>query len=213
MTVWISWRIFEGMATSAAIGPRISGFARKVPTWPVYSGGIAVGAWEIWRGINAVDPVEALELSLGMLSLQFLLASLVITPLMRFGRINLLKFRKALGLLAFGFLTLHFLVWLVLDLQLRWGLIGQEIVKRPYLTVGFAAFVLLIPLAATSWQGAVRRLGTQAWGRLHRLVYPAMILGGVHFVMQEKVWTTESLIYLATAVVLVGLRLTWIRRW
>ncbi|MCK0168854.1 sulfoxide reductase heme-binding subunit YedZ [Jannaschia sp. S6380] len=201
------------MSTFAAYGQAISGAARKVPTWPVYMAGVALGAWEIWVGLNAIDPVEALELALGMLSLQFLLASLTITPLMRFARINLVKFRKPLGLLAFGFLTLHFLVWLALDLQLRWGLIGAEIVKRPYLTVGFAAFILLIPLAATSWQGAVRRLGAQAWGRLHRLVYVSVILGGVHFVMQEKVWTTESLLYLGAAILLVGMRLAWIRRW
>ncbi|CUH38838.1 Flavocytochrome YedZ [Jannaschia seosinensis] len=201
------------MADAAAIGPRISGVARKVPTWPVYLGGIGIGAWEIWQGLNAIDPVDALSLGLGMLSLQFLLASLVVTPLMRFARINLLKFRKALGLLAFGFLTLHFLVWLVLDLQLRWGLIWAEIVKRPYLTVGFAGFLLLIPLAATSWQGAIRRLGARTWGRLHRLVYLAVILGAVHFVMQEKVWTMESLLYLTAALFLVCVRIVWIRAW
>lgn len=201
------------MAGAASIGPRITGTARKVPSWVVYLGGAMLIGWQIWRGVTAIDPVEVLERGLGLLSLQFLLGSLAVTPLMRFGRINLIKFRKALGLLAFAALVLHFIVWLVLDLQLRWGLIGAEIVKRPYLTVGFVAFLALVPLAATSWQGAVRRMGAQAWGRLHRLVYPAILLGGVHFVMQEKVWSLESLLYLAAALILVGMRFLWIRRW
>ncbi|MGB3406587.1 MAG: protein-methionine-sulfoxide reductase heme-binding subunit MsrQ [Jannaschia sp.] len=204
------------MTNAVAIGPRISGVARKVPTWPVYVAGMIPAAWMTFAVLTnrlGVDPVKTLEHELGLWSLQFLLASLCVTPLMRFGRINLLKFRKSLGLLAFTYLALHFLVWLFLDLQLRWGLIGSEIVKRPYLTIGFAAFVLLIPVAATSWQGAIKRMGAQAWGRLHRLVYLAVILGAVHFVMQEKVWTTESLFYLAFGVVLVALRLVWIRRW
>lgn len=204
------------MTSVAALGPRISGVARKVPTWPVYLLGAAPGAFLIWNAAIAgayIDPVKVLEQELGRLSLQFLLGSLAISPLMRFGRINLIKFRKALGLLAFGYLTLHFLTWLFLDLQLRWGEIGADIVKRPYITVGFVAFLLLIPLAMTSWQGAIRRMGAQAWGRLHRLVYAAVLLGAVHFIMQERVWTRESLVYLAAAILLVGLRLVWIRRW
>jgi len=72
---------------------------------------------------------------------------------------------------------------------------------------------MLLPLAATSWQGAIKRMGPQAWARLHRLVYPAVILGGIHHVMQEKVWLSEALIYLAAAVGVVGLRSLWIRRW
>ncbi len=204
------------MTVATAIGPRLSGLARKVPTWPVYVLGSVPGAWLIWKAVFAggyIDPVKALEHELGLLALQFLLASLTITPLMRFARINLIKFRKALGLLAFGYLVLHFLTWLTLDLQLRWNLIGADIVKRPYITVGFAAFLLLIPLAATSWQGAIRRMGAKAWGKLHRLVYLAILLGAVHFVMQEKVWTPESVAYLAAAISLVGLRLIWIRHW
>lgn len=201
------------MGLAATYGPRVTTLARKVPTWTVYVLGAGPGAWVIWQGVFAgayVDPVEALEHEFGMLGLQFLLASLAVTPLLRFARINLLKFRKALGLLAFGYVVLHFLVWLTLDLQLRWGLIGAEIVKRPYLTVGFASLLLLVPLAATSWQGAVRRLGAQAWNRLHRLVYLAIILGAVHFLMQEKVWTWEAAIYLALALTLVGLRAFWL---
>ena len=204
------------MTAASALGPRISGTIRKVPTWPVYVLGSMPGAWVIWKAVfvgGYIDPVRALEHELGLLSLQFLLASLTITPLMRFARVNLIKFRKALGLLAFGYLCLHFLTWLVLDLQLRWGLIGTDIVKRPYITVGFVAFLALIPLAATSWQGVIRRMGAKAWGRLHRLVYLVVVLGAVHFIMQEKVWTPESLAYLGATILLVGLRFVWIRRW
>ena len=204
------------MTAIAAYGPRISGWARKVPTWPVYLLGAVPGLLLVYRtfaGRLGADPVRTLEHDLGLLGLQFLLASLCITPLLRFARINLVKFRKALGLLAFGYVTLHFLVWLLLDLQLRWNLIGAEIVKRPYLTIGFVAFLALLPLAATSFQKAMKAMGPQAWARLHRLVYLAVLLGGVHFVMQEKVWTTESLVYLVLAGVLVGMRFAWIRRW
>ena len=201
------------MTMVSEIGPRVSGIARTVPTWPVYFGGVLLGVLTIWGALSAVDPVEALSEDFGSLSLQVLLASLCITPLFRFARVNLMKFRKPLGLIAFGYLTVHFLVWVFLDLGMRWDLIGAEIVKRPYLTVGFAAFVLLVPLAATSWQGAIRRMGPKAWGRLHRLVYVAVLLGAVHFVMQEKVWTLESLIYLVVTAGLVALRVTWIRRW
>ena len=201
------------MTMVSEIGPRVSGIARTVPTWPVYLGGVLLGVLTIWGALSAVDPVEALSEDFGSLSLQVLLASLCITPLFRFARVNLMKFRKPLGLIAFGYLTVHFLVWVFLDLGMRWDLIGAEIVKRPYLTVGFAAFVLLVPLAATSWQGAIRRMGPKAWGRLHRLVYVAVLLGAVHFVMQEKVWTLESLIYLVVTAGLVALRVTWIRRW
>ena len=199
---------------AATYGPRVSAAARKLPTWPVYLAGTAPGAWIIWQAVFAgayVDPVEALEHELGMLGLQFLLASLSITPLLRFARINLIKFRKALGLLAFGYVVLHFLVWLTLDLQLRWSLVGAEIVKRPYLTIGFAALMLLVPLAATSWQGAVRRLGARTWTRIHRLVYVAVLLGAVHFLMQEKVWSAEALTYLGATVALVAMRAAWIR--
>lgn len=197
-----------------AFGPRLSGYVRRVPTWPVYLLGLVPGGIVVRDGVTAIaDGVDILLHGFGTLGLQFLLASLMITPLLRFVRINLIKFRKALGLLSVFYLALHFAVWLLLDLQMRWGLIGSEIVKRPYLTIGFASFLMLLPLAATSWQGAMKRMGALAWARLHRLVYPAVILGGAHFIMQEKVWLSEALIYLAVAVGLVGMRLVWIRRW
>ena len=192
------------------IGHRISGGVRRVPTWPVYLLGLLPPAWLLYQGITGglgVDPVKVMEHQLGIWALQLLLAGLCITPLMRFARLNLLKFRRAVGLLAFLYILFHLVVWLVLDIQLRWGEIWADIVKRPYITVGMAAFVLAIPLVATSWNGAVRRLGAATWGKLHQLTYIVVLLGAVHFIMQEKVWTIESLLYLGLGIGLVGLRL------
>lgn len=198
-----------------SFGARVSGAGRAIPTWLAYCVGLLPGAWvfvQIFRG-DFIEPLEVVEHRFGRHALQFLIASLMITPLMRFARISLVKYRKILGLLGFGYLTGHFLIWLVLDLQLRWGAIGADIARRPYITVGFIAFILLIPVAATSWQGAIRRMGPVAWGRLHRLVYIAVLLGAVHFIMQERVWTVESLIYLFLVIALIGMRGMWIRRW
>ncbi|KGK78501.1 sulfite oxidase [Thalassobacter stenotrophicus] len=192
------------------IGHRISGGVRKVPTWPVYLLGLLPPVWLLYQGITGglgVDPVKVMEHQLGIWALQLLLAGLCITPLMRFARLNLLKFRRAVGVLAFLYILFHLVVWLVLDIQLRWGEIWADIVKRPYITVGMAAFVLAIPLVATSWNGAVRRLGAATWGKLHQLTYIVVLLGAVHFIMQEKVWTIESLLYLGLGIGLVGLRL------
>lgn len=203
------------MTVMASLGPRVSRVGRVIPTWLVYCLGVMPGVWVFVQALQGafIEPIEVIEHRFGRLALQFLIASLTITPLMRLARISLIKFRKIFGLLGFGYLTAHFLFWLLLDLQLRWDQIAGDIAKRPYITVGFIAFVLLIPVAATSWQGAIRRMGPAAWGRLHRLAYIAVLLGAVHFIMQERVWTTESLVYLAVVVALVGLRGLWIRRW
>ena len=201
--------------TAMAFGPTVSGYARKLPEWPFYIVGVMPAAWMMWQAVNGqlgVDPVKTLEHQYGLWALQFLLASLCITPLMRFARINLVKFRRPLGLLGALYVLFHFLVWLLLDLQLRWGQIGEELTKRPYIVVGFVALLLLIPLAATSWQGAMRRMGAQAWKRLHMLSYVIVPLGAVHYMMQEKVWTSELIAYMAAAFGLVALRVIWIRR-
>ncbi|WP_299821401.1 protein-methionine-sulfoxide reductase heme-binding subunit MsrQ [uncultured Jannaschia sp.] len=204
------------MNAITAYGPRISGLARRVPSWIVYALGCIPGLLLLQRGMAGqlgIDPVETLEHEFGMLAFQFLLGSLTITPILRFARINLLKFRRALGLLSFGYLVLHLLVWLLLDQQLRLELIAEELSKRRYLIIGLLAFLLLVPLAVTSWSGAVRRMGAKNWVRLHRSVYIATILGGVHYIMQEKVWATEPLIYLGAAILLVGIRAFWLRAW
>ncbi len=188
---------------------RLNGLARRLPTWPVYLAGAIPFALLLWGAVMnrlGADPVKTLELELGIWGLRFLIASLAITPLAQFG-LRLVKFRRALGLLGFFYILLHFVVWMALDLALRWNLIGAELVKRPFIVVGFAALVLLVPLALTSWNGAIRRMGAAAWKRLHRLAYAAILAGGVHFVMIGKVYTVESLVHLAIILGLLALRL------
>ena len=116
-----------------------------------------------------------------------------------------MKFRRAIGLSCFFFVVAHLMVWAVLDVQAL-GRVWADIVKRPYITVGMAGFALLLPLAVTSNNLSVRRLGP-AWRKLHKLTYPAAVLGAVHYVMLVKGWQVEPLIYLAVIVTLLALRL------
>jgi methionine sulfoxide reductase heme-binding subunit len=188
---------------------RINATAKKLPTALLYIGGAIPALWLLLGAVQnslGPDPVKALEHGLGLWALRFLLASLCITPLMRAG-IRLLKFRRALALLGFAYTTLHFATWIALDMGLRWGQIIEDLTKRPYIMLGFASLLLMVPLAATSWNGAIRRMGAQAWNRLHRLAYPAILAAVVHFVMVGKVWTGESLIYLGLTAVLLILRM------
>ena len=188
----------------------ISAAARRVPLWLVWSAGLAPVPWLLWQAATGglgVEPVEALEHRLGELGLQLLIASLAVTPLRRHLGVNLLRFRRALGLLAFTYVALHLAVWLALDVQTL-ARAGEDILKRPYITVGMAAFVLLLPLAATSTDRAVRRLGAR-WRQLHRLAYPAAVLGGLHYVLLAKGLQLAPLAYLAAILALLVLRLRW----
>lgn len=186
---------------------RINRFMRQVPTWPLYVAAVIPPAWFFYAGVTGqlgVDPVKAMEHKIGLLGLQVLIASLCVTPLRRYAGLNLLKFRRALGLIGFFYIFLHLLVWVVLDVQIFSQIIA-DIYKRPYITIGMGAFVLMIPLAATSYNAAIRKLGRN-WRKLHKLVYPALLLGGVHFVMLRKGWQIEPLLYLAAVVALLLLR-------
>lgn len=151
------------------------------------------------------DPQNVLERALGLWALRFLIASLAITPLRRFGGPNLVRYRRAIGLLAFYYAALHLTVYLVLDQGLDWAAIWADIVKRPYITVGMLAFIILVPLTATSNVAAIRRLGPR-WQRLHRLVYVAAAAAALHFIMLVKAWPPEPLIYAALVAVLLLLR-------
>jgi methionine sulfoxide reductase heme-binding subunit len=132
---------------------------------------------------------------------------LCITPLRRFTGIMLIRFRRAVGLLTFLYAALHLTVWVTLDLAFRWGEIWGDIVKRPYILVGMIALLVMVPLAITSNNTSVRRLGGQVWQRLHKLTYVAVALGGLHFVMQSKVWHMELVLYTAGIILLLALRL------
>ena len=183
--------------------------ARKIPAWTVYLAGALAAAWLIGNAISGTygpDPVKSLEKGLGERGLQVLIATLAITPLRWWG-FNLLKFRRALGLVGFGFIALHFAVWIVLDMGLRWSEILNDLYKRPYIIAGFGAFLALIPLAITSNSRSVRRMGGAAWRKLHWLTYPAILAGAVHFVMIGKVYTVESGLYLMGVVALLAIRM------
>ena len=164
----------------------------------IYIVGMIPAVWYFYAGINGqlgADPLNVLERALGLWALRFLVASLAITPLRRLGGPNLIRYRRAIGLLAFYYAALHLTTYLVLDQGLDWAAIWADIVKRPYITVGMLAFTLLVPLAVTSNGPSIRRLGAR-WNRLHRLVYVAAVAGAFHFIMLVKVWPLEPLIYL-----------------
>lgn len=183
---------------------------RRLPTWPVWLAGCLPGIWLTWlllTGGLGVDPVRTYERELGLIALQLLLASLCITPILWLSGVNLIRYRRALGVLGFVYATLHVLVWVVLDKQFFWAEMGRDLLRRPFITVGMLAFVLMVPLALTSTDGAIRRMGAAAWRRLHRLAWPAAILGALHYLLVVKSWPIEPILYLAAAIGLVALRL------
>jgi sulfoxide reductase heme-binding subunit YedZ len=153
------------------------------------------------------DPQKTLERTLGLWALRFLIACLAITPLRRLGGPNLVRYRRAIGLLAFYYAALHVTVYTVLDQGLDLAAIYADIVKRPYITIGMLAFTILVPLAVTSNAPMIRRLGGAAWQRLHRFVYLAAAAAAVHFIMLVKSWPAEPLMYAALVAALLVLRL------
>jgi len=184
---------------------QINSSLRRVPTWIVYLLGVLPAAWVIFSGLSAIDPVRAIEWGLGLWAVRLLIAALFITPL-RWVGLNLLRFRRQLGLVAFAYVVLHFTAWLTIDMGLRWSQILPDLYKRWYIVIGMSALLLLIPLAVTSNNWSIRRLGPQNWNRLHKLTYLATALGMVHFLMVGKVYTFEVLTYAAILVVLLGIR-------
>ena len=155
------------------------------------------------RGLGANPIAEALN-RLGLLALALLVACLACTPLqLWFGWNWPIRARRAIGLLAFGYACLHFLLYAGLDQQLALGAIATDIVKRPFILVGFLAWLLLIPLALTSTRGALQRLGFRRWKALHRLVYLCAGLGVVHFVWRVKKDVSEPALYGAVLAVLL----------
>lgn len=172
---------------------------------------LALNAFGIAGSLGA-NPVEAIQDTLGQWGLRFLLITLAVTPLRDgFNAPWLVQLRRMLGLYAFFYVLMHFLTWLVLDQGLYWQGIIEDIAKRPFITIGFAALLLLIPLAVTSTDGMMRRLGKR-WKKLHRLIYVIVLLGVWHFYWQVKADIREPLIYLAIALVLLGWRLWKLRR-
>ncbi len=172
----------------------------------------------IWRGFTGgltANPIEFITHTTGWWTLAFLMITLAVTPLRRLLDMPwLLRLRRMLGLYAFFYASLHFLTWLVVDQFFDWQAIVKDIAKRPYITVGFSAFLLLLPLAATSTNAMVRRLGAARWQSLHRLVYVIAILGVVHFWWLVKKDIREPALFATILTVLLGTRLVvmWRKR-
>jgi sulfoxide reductase heme-binding subunit YedZ len=169
-----------------------------------------------WLGLRhrlGANPIEHITRSTGWWTLAFLLITLTVTPLRRFSNWNwLLKLRRMFGLFAFFYVCLHFTTYIWLDQFFDWHGILKDIGKRPFITVGFSAFVLLIPLAATSTNAMVRRLGGRRWQRLHRAVYAIAVLGVLHFWWLVKKDITEPLVFGALLGLLLLIRLIFAAR-
>ncbi|MDH3690060.1 MAG: sulfoxide reductase heme-binding subunit YedZ [Gammaproteobacteria bacterium] len=164
--------------------------------------------YDAFSGGLGADPIEDITFRTGDWALRLLLITLAITPLRHLSGWNaLIRVRRMLGLFAFFYMCLHFLTYIVLDQFFAWNFILEDIIERNYILVGFSAFVLLIPLAVTSTNGMMRRLGGKRWQRLHRLVYVAAICGVIHFLWLVKSDITEPAIYALTLITLFAMRL------
>jgi len=183
---------------------------RRVPAWALYAASPVPVIWIFYLGLNGqlgVDPAKVIEHDLGLWSLWLIIAGLAVTPLRRFAGVNLLKFRRAIGVITFFYLLAHLLTWLVLDVQFQ--NVWADILKRWYITVGMAAFVLVLPLALTSNDWSVRKLGSAAWRKLHVLVYPIAILGALHFLLLVKGFQWEPILYALAISGLLATRIRW----
>ena len=171
---------------------------------------LALIAWDVWQGELGADPVARLEHRTGDWALRLLLVTLAVTPLRRItGWHKLVRYRRMLGLFAFFYATVHLAIYLVIDLGGFWSQLFTEIAKRPYITVGFLAWLLLVPLAITSTQGMMRRLGRN-WGRLHKLVYLIGLCAVLHFLWLvksgNKIAVREPLLYAGIFAALMAAR-------
>ncbi|MBB6012839.1 sulfoxide reductase heme-binding subunit YedZ [Aquamicrobium lusatiense] len=187
----------------AALSPRL----RKASIWMLYLLGLLPAAWGFWLGATGRlpgNPVKEFEHLLGLWALRFLIATLAVTPLRDLSGINLLRYRRALGLLAFWYVLMHFTTYMVLDQFLNVAAIVEDITRRPFITIGMAGLLMLVPLALTSNNWSIRKLGSR-WGKLHRLVYVAAAAGALHYAMSVKIVGPQQWIYIA----IIALLLAW----
>jgi sulfoxide reductase heme-binding subunit YedZ len=172
-------------------------------------------AWLVYGLLTAnlgANPAEAIQLTTGSWALQFLLITLAITPARRLTGWNaLIQYRRMLGLFAFFYGCLHFTSYIVLDRYFDWGSVIGDVRKRPFITVGFTAWLLMVPLALTSTKGWIRRLGRK-WQTLHRLIYVSAIFAVIHFIWKVKVVTGAPVVYALILVILLGFRVVWALR-
>jgi len=181
--------------------------ALKTAVWVVALVPLARLLYGFWTDDLTVNPIEYVTRELGEVGLQLLLTSLALTPLrIVFGVGWPVTVRRLLGLFAFFYIGLHFGVWIVLDHFFDWRTMLDDVVKRPWITVGVTALALLVPLAATSTTGMIKRLGGVTWRRLHRLVYAAAVLGVLHYIWLAKKVLIEPWVYAAVLAALLGIR-------
>ena len=184
---------------------------RRVIKPILWMAGLTPLAWQVWAFLTQhleAEPVKGMEHFTGRTALVILFITLSITPLRRLtGWNGIIKLRRLIGLFAFFYAVVHFTIFLVFDLELNFGDLAAEIVKRPYITVGFAVLLLLTALAVTSPQAMVRKLGGKGWRALHRIIYLAAIGGVLHFTWAQKKDIRLPLIYAAVLVLLLGFRL------
>jgi sulfoxide reductase heme-binding subunit YedZ len=163
----------------------------------------------VWRGFNydlSADPIKFITHRTGDWTLRFVVITLAITPLRKILRLpQLIRFRRMFGLFAFFYVCLHFTTWIWLDHYFAWSAMWKDVLKRPFITVGFTGFVLLIPLAITSTAGWIRRLGGRRWQLLHRAIYLTAVAGVIHFYWLVKSDVRRPLRY----AFLVGILLAW----
>jgi sulfoxide reductase heme-binding subunit YedZ len=179
----------------------------KPPIFVACLGPLAHLAWLAFRDELGANPTEFIRNSLGTWTLVFLCITLAITPSRRLlGQNWLIRFRRMLGLFAFFYASLHLITYVVFDTGFDFSAILKDIYKRPFITAGFTAFVLLVPLALTSTSGMIRRLGGRRWQRLHQLIYISVIAGVIHYYWLVKSDETVPLRFAAVVAVLLGYR-------
>jgi len=158
----------------------INTFARKIPTWVMYlllTIPVALLIYQLFTNQLGIDPVQRFEHETGELALKLIIFGLAITPLRKYLKLNLLKFRRAVGVMSFVYVTVHLFAWVLIDMNLRWAQMWDDIWKRPYITIGMIAFLLMIPLAVTSNNLSLRKMGAAAWRKMHKAVYLIAVLG------------------------------------
>ena len=207
-----AWTCVDG--SSGCVSVRLSPWQSAGLRWAAHAAcalPLALLAWSVFRGTIGPDPIAQLTHATGEWALRFLLLCLAMTPLRRLTNATWpLQFRRMLGLWAFAYASTHLAVYVVLDLGAYWAQVFDDIAKRPFITVGFAAWLLLIPLAITSTKGWMKRMGRR-WGQLHRLIYAVAILAVLHWLWLVKVVGTEPLVYVGIVAVLLGVRVWWAR--
>jgi sulfoxide reductase heme-binding subunit YedZ len=184
----------------------------RLAVWLLALAPLGLLGWRLATGRLGPNPVETLEHVSGLWALRLLLLTLAMTPLReRLGLPELVQVRRLIGLWTFAFASLHFSIYLVFDLGLSPAQLAEDLLKRSYIALGFAAWLLMLPLAVTSTRGWQRRL-KRRWKLLHRAIYPATLLAALHFLWLVKADHREPLIYLAIALTLLAFRLPWSRR-